>query len=155
MSDVKFDVTGLGEATFEKGHVLLEEGKAGGKVYVLKSGRVAIVAGGNEICKVSDPMTVFGEISLLLHTNVSANVIVDDVSTFYVIDDLIQHMKTHPNAAVHVAQVLAHRVVDMNKFYVQIKSELVKIENNPAAKASKRLWDYVLKMDSFWGREVL
>jgi len=155
MPNAKFDVNGLPEAKFDKGHVLLEEGKPGNKVYVLKDGSVAVVAGGNELCKVSEAMTMFGEISILLDSKASANVVVQETSTFYVIDDLMKYLTTNPQSAIHISQVLAKRLVEMNKVYVQIKTEVLKMEGNPAAKASKKLWGLILKMDAFWGREVV
>jgi len=139
MSKVVFETADLPEAKFEKGHALIEEGKPGAKVYVLKSGVVSVVAGGNVLARVSEPMTMFGEMSLLIDTKATANVIVEEPSTFYVIDDLMAYLITHPQSGIHIAQVLARRLVDMNKYYVQIKSEIVRIESNPATKASKAL----------------
>jgi hypothetical protein len=100
-------------------------------------------------------MTMFGEISILLETSASANVVVQEPSTFYVIDDLTKYLTANPKSAIHISQVLARRLVEMNKVYVQIKSEVMKMEGNPAAKASKKLWGLIVKMDAFWGREVV
>ncbi len=155
MSIASIHVSDLPEVTYEKGYLLFEEGKPGKSVYVLKEGQVSIVAGGNEICKVDDKDTIFGEISILLNCPASASVVVEQKATFHVIEDLKAYMHEQPDFAVHVSRILAKRVADMNKYYVQIKQELVKSESNPAARFSKKLWDLVVKVDRFWGREVL
>src|SRR5690606_2554366 len=106
------NVSNLEKSDFKKGHVLLEEGKPGKAVYVLDKGCVKIVADGNEICKVSEPMAIFGEISLLLNTSVSANVIVDVDSSFYVIEDFPKYLSENSDAALYLSRLLAQRLVD-------------------------------------------
>lgn len=155
MPDFKLNLTDLPEETYQKDDVLVEENATVPKVYVLKEGTVSVVAGGNEICQVSEPLTIFGEISKLLDTKASAKVVVAKPTTFYVIEDLQAYVQENPEAALHIAKVLAQRVVDMNQYYVQIKTELLKVDGSPAAKVSKRLWDVVVKLDRFWGREIL
>ena len=156
MPDFTFDVSDLLEVKFNKGDTVLEEGKPGELVYVLKEGAVRVETAGRELCKINEPLTIFGEISVLLETEHTADVIAEDDSTFYVIKDLVGYLRGSSEASLHVAKILATRVVNMNNTFVEVKNEIEQLQARGETGPSFRqgLLRIVQKMDEFWGRDI-
>jgi CRP/FNR family transcriptional regulator, cyclic AMP receptor protein len=156
MQEVIFDTEGLPEKNYKKGDVIFAEGREGSEAYILKEGSVSVTAGGNEICKVNHPGTIIGEISVLLEGEYSATVTAQEDTIFYVIDDLFGLFKTNPEICMNVAKLLALRLVNMNHHFAEIKYEIEMLQTNASTKqASSKLHRLMLKMDQFWGRDVL
>jgi CRP-like cAMP-binding protein len=149
------DVSGLPEEKFGGGATILEEGKEGRRVFVLKEGSVSVMAAGNELCKANAPGTIFGEISVLLDGTHTATVVAEEDCSFYVIDSLMNYLEEHPKTAIEVAKVLATRVMNMNLHYLEIKHEIERMQDDPAAASSSgRLFKILQKVDQFWGRNI-
>ena len=64
----------LPEAHFAPDDCLIQEGSPGGKLYVLISGEVVVLKGETEVARVSEPGSIFGEMSALLDLPYSATV---------------------------------------------------------------------------------
>jgi CRP-like cAMP-binding protein len=150
--EASLDVSGLPEVSFAQGDVVLEQGQTGSKVYILKSGSVAVLAGGNEICKFGEAGTVLGEISALLGGEISATVKAETEATFEVIDNLDTYCADHPGAGFYLARVLAQRVVNMNVLFADIRSEIKGMEAE--GKGTSKLWSFIERIDQFWATEV-
>lgn len=167
MVEFKFDVAGLPEKVYEKGTLLLVEGERSGKVMVLKQGTLSVQSGGIELVKISEPKTIFGEISVLLESEHSATVLAETKVTVYVIENLLEFVKANPLAAMYVAQVLANRLVNMNQHIIAVRNEVVKLQRErekltasataAAAKAENHsvLYKLVTKVDRFWSTDVI
>ena len=73
---------GLTVATFSLGEVIMQEGKPGGRLYVLLAGQVKVVAGHRSeeetVLHVMEPVEVFGEMSLLTEEPASATIVATD-----------------------------------------------------------------------------
>ncbi len=156
MKDIMLEIEGLPEKTFSKGEAVLEEGRPGTTVYILKDGSVSVTSAGSEICKINTPGTIFGEISALLNVEYTAAVTAEVETTFYVIDDLIALFKSNPDVCPDVARILALRVLNMNLLFAEIQHEIVGLQENSETKqASSKLNTLIQRMDEFWGRDIL
>lgn len=105
------------------GAVLLEEGRQAGVIYVLEAGTVEIIKRGQPITAVSQPGSVFGEISVLLAQGHMATVRVRSESRFRVIEDPLAFLRAHPDAAWHVAMLLAQRLSGTMEYLVDLKRQ--------------------------------
>ena len=114
---------GLKQVDVDAGSDIIQEGRREPKVFVLISGKVVIKAKDYEIAVIDAPGAIFGEISALMGSTPVATVTTVEPSSFYVIDDFMDFVYSNPEACVAVAQVLACRVVNMNKHLVYIKDE--------------------------------
>lgn len=151
MPAFQMKVAGLPEVQISAGTTILVEGQRSGKVYILKSGELAVSVGGRELCRVAEPTTIFGEMSVLLDSPATATVTVVKDASFYVIDDLVKHLRSDADSALHVAKILASRVANMNNSFVQFKGELEKLQSK-GLKGS--VLAAVARIDEFWGRDV-
>ncbi|MBX3748397.1 MAG: Crp/Fnr family transcriptional regulator [Verrucomicrobiae bacterium] len=106
---------------YPAGHVLLEEGRRGGVLYVLESGTVEILKAGVAISTVSHPGAVFGEVSSLLNQAPMATVRVTAECRFRVIDEPMAFLRAHPDAAMHVAMLLARRLGTVMEYLAELK----------------------------------
>ena len=121
---------GLKEITMDSGTTLIHAGTLNRNVYVLVSGKIRLLTKGYVVSEVDNPGTIFGEVSALLNAETTADVVVAEKSTFYVIEEFLDFIYKHPNACVSVAQILACRLVNMNNHFVYIKDQLALVENN-------------------------
>jgi len=155
MLEFEFDVTGLPVVEFVKGDIVMEEGKTGKCVYVLKEGAVSVATAGREICKINEPLTIFGEISILLETEHTATVTAEEDCVFHAIDDFVEFIKGQPESGLHVAKILCSRIANMNHTFIEIKNEIEELQADDNAGSVKgKLYDILVKMDTFWGRDV-
>jgi CRP/FNR family transcriptional regulator, cyclic AMP receptor protein len=155
MPEFTFEVSGLAETAFSKGDILLQEGKRGDAVFVLKEGAVKVTTAGRELCKVNVPLAIFGEISVLLDSDASATVSAETDCKCYVIRDFVGFLRNHPEAGLHVARVMAGRIVNMNNTFVEIKDQLAKAtKNSESSKSNSKVLELLAKMDQFWGQEL-
>jgi CRP-like cAMP-binding protein len=111
------------QRVFQPGSVLLEEGRRAGVLYVLESGTVEIMKGGVPISTVSHPGAVFGEVSLLLDEAHMATVRVVAESRLRIIDEPMAFLRAHPDAAMHVAMLLARRLSGVTAYMVDLKRQ--------------------------------
>ncbi len=121
---------GLKTVEIPCGQAIIAEGRATNKVFVLVRGKVVINANGHQIAQVDSPGTIFGEISALLKSEPVATVSTVENSAFYEIPDFLDFMKANPEVCVGVAQVLACRLVNMNKHFVHIKNQIGLLQKN-------------------------
>lgn len=123
------DIAGeLDERTFEEGELLLEEGKETPNVYILKEGALVVSIDGEEVNRVCNPETIFGEVSVLLESESTATVKALEPTTAWVIEDLGRFMDTHPTFARTVAKELARRLCNVNFSVSEMRASFKQLE---------------------------
>jgi len=111
-------------ATYREGETILNAGSKTGRLFILKSGAVAILKDSIEIATVDEPGAVLGEISALLDQPHSADVRTLEDSQFHVAD--ATQFAKDPNAMRYLAKNLARRLVAADDILVDVKNELEK-----------------------------
>jgi CRP-like cAMP-binding protein len=109
--------------TFEAGAVLLDEGPATGRIYVLASGEVEIAKGETSVARIVEPGSIFGEISALLGVGHSATVRAATVATAYEIVDAARFLDNSPELMRSVANLLARRLIDATTYLTDLKHQ--------------------------------
>jgi CRP/FNR family cyclic AMP-dependent transcriptional regulator len=109
--------------TFEPGTVLLEEGPATGRMYVLAGGEIEIAKGDVVVARVFDEGAIFGEISALLGVGHSATVRAATTVTAYEIEDAERFLDASPDLMRSVASLLARRLIDATTYLTDLKHQ--------------------------------
>jgi CRP-like cAMP-binding protein len=110
--------------TCQAGDLILRKGQAAGKVFILKQGAVEVIDGDERIGFANEPGTVFGEIGVLLDQPPMADVRVLEPSTFYVAAGKV-FLRVHREAALHVAELLARRLVAAHRRLDEVRRQLL------------------------------
>jgi CRP-like cAMP-binding protein len=109
--------------TIPAGESLLSEGSQGSSLFILIEGEVKVMKGGNEIARIAQPGAIFGEISALLGTSYSANVIAVTAVRAYRSDDAAAFISENPAIAMHTARVLAQRLYHATTYLADLKEQ--------------------------------
>jgi CRP/FNR family transcriptional regulator, cyclic AMP receptor protein len=126
MVDVATFLAGLATLpleAYQAGDLILRKGQTAGKVFILKEGAVEVLDGGERIGFADEPGTVFGEIGVLLDQPPMADVRVLEPSTFYVAAGKV-FLRVHRGAALHVAELLARRLVAAHRRLDEVRRRL-------------------------------
>jgi CRP-like cAMP-binding protein len=110
-------------AAYQPGETVLTAGSKTGLLLMLKKGAVAIVKGGIEMAKVTEPGAVFGELSALLDQPHTADVRALETTQFYVANANALLVR-NPVALLYVAAVLARRLDAANRTLIELKSQI-------------------------------
>ncbi|MEM9016075.1 MAG: Crp/Fnr family transcriptional regulator [Verrucomicrobiota bacterium] len=102
---------------FRVGEKILAEGTESEVLVVLKTGSVSVSREGIEVSSISEPGSVFGEISILIGGAHMATVTATEESEFYVIENGEQWVLHCPNFLPNLAFLLASRLKALT-FYV-------------------------------------
>ncbi len=121
MSEILAQCADLPEVQFAAGDVLLTEGTAGGTLYILVEGSVTVTKNGAEVAEVADPGAIFGEMSVLLETPISATVTASRDVRMRVADDPLAFLHRQPNMALHAARLLAARLQNATTYLADLK----------------------------------
>lgn len=89
---------------------LIEQGGRTGQLYVLKDGELEILRDGKHVTTIRTPGAVIGEMSILLDAPQTATVRAVSEVDFFVIDNAIEVLRTHPDWLLQIARLLAQRV---------------------------------------------
>jgi CRP/FNR family transcriptional regulator, cyclic AMP receptor protein len=108
--------------TYRAGDTILTAGSKTGRLLILKTGSVAVLNGSTEIARVDQPGAVIGEIAALLDLPHTADVRALTDSQFYVADATL--IDNDPATSRHVARILARRIVEANKNFVELRSQI-------------------------------
>lgn len=108
---------------FAAGAVLLDEGPATGRMYVLASGEIEITKGKVVVARVGDAGAIFGEISALLGLGHSATVRAATDVEAYEIVDAERFLAQSPQMMASVATLLARRLVDATTYLSDVKRQ--------------------------------
>jgi CRP/FNR family transcriptional regulator, cyclic AMP receptor protein len=129
----------LAAVTYQPGETVIADGSKTGRLLILKKGTVTIEKEGTEIAKVTEPGTVFGELSVLLDQPHAADVRALESSQFHVAN-AATFLEQNPMAVLYVATLLAHRLDGANRALIQLKSQLKSGEpHNVVAKTVSKM----------------
>ena len=105
------------------GTVLLSEGATSGHIYVLAEGRIEVVRGQTQVAVVSEPGSVFGEMSVLLDVPHTATVRALSSATVYAFADAAGFLRSDPEVAFAIARLLAQRLNSATTYLVDLKRQ--------------------------------
>ena len=100
----------LREDFLAPGMVLIEQGGRTGQLYVLKDGALEVSRDGKHVTTLRTRGAVIGEMSVLLDLPQSATVKAITGVDYYIIDNAIEVLRTHPEWLLQIARLLAQRV---------------------------------------------
>jgi CRP/FNR family transcriptional regulator, cyclic AMP receptor protein len=105
------------------GDLIIREGGATGRLYVLIEGSVEVVKGDVVVAAIAEPGAIFGEMAVLLNQGHSAGVRAASASTVYEIDDAAAFMRGRPEVALLVAQLLARRLYVATTYLADLRRQ--------------------------------
>lgn len=123
MREVLQHCIGGRELRLPAGSHLLREGETTGRLYVLMEGRLEVRKGDTVVATVTEPGAILGEMSVLLGQAHSASVAAARDSTVYLFDDAVAFLRSHPEIALLVAQLLAQRLYGATTYLADIKRQ--------------------------------
>jgi CRP/FNR family transcriptional regulator, cyclic AMP receptor protein len=135
-------LSALPVTTYHAGETILNDGSKTGRLFILKSGEVAVVKNSVELARVDQPGAVFGELAALLDQPHGADVRALQASDFHVAD--VKLLENDPIVLLGVASSLARRLVIANESFVALKNEIQTAPSpsavrNAIAKAETRM----------------
>jgi CRP/FNR family transcriptional regulator, cyclic AMP receptor protein len=108
-------------ATYRAGETVMTAGSKSGRLLILKRGAVVVLNDSIEIARVDEPGAVLGELSALLDQPHTADVQALEDSQFHVSDAALP--EKDPVMLLHVARILARRIVVANRSLVELKKQ--------------------------------
>ena len=117
------DIASLPTLDVPAGTHLIKEGVPMGRIYVLKHGAFDVVRNGVRVVAITEQGAFLGEISALLGTVPTANVVATQDSTVHVIDDAAAAVQRDPALTYAIAQLLARRLQAVTSYLVDIKRQ--------------------------------
>lgn len=103
--------------------VLMAEGARSGHLFVLIEGAIEVMKGDIRVDYVTEPGAVFGEIAALLDMGHTADVRAAKDSSLYVIEAPRAFLIEHPEAHLHVSELLARRVNNLVRYLADVKQQ--------------------------------
>ena len=113
--------SGAAQLAFDAGAVLLSEGRKTNRLYVLIEGSIEIVRDGVQVAMVSEPGSIFGEMSLLLDLPHTATVRALTKGRAYELEDAKTFLRSRPDTAIYLAELLAHRLNEATTIMVDLR----------------------------------
>lgn len=106
-----------------QGQALIEASVRRDRLYVLCEGAFEVVQHGVVVVRITDPGAFMGEISAVLGGTPSASVVATHDSAVHVIEHASETVRTHPELALAIARLMAHRLVAATAYLVDIKRQ--------------------------------
>ncbi len=108
---------------FTPGEVLLPEGPATDRMFILAAGEVEVLRGDTQVADIAIPGAIFGEIAALLGGSHTATVrAVTDVTAFR-IENARDLLMSHREISFHVSSILARRLTDATIYLADLKRQ--------------------------------
>jgi CRP/FNR family transcriptional regulator, cyclic AMP receptor protein len=123
-------LSALPVTTYHAGETIMSDGSKTGRLFILKSGEVAVLKNSAELARVDQPGAAFGELSALLDQPHLADVRALQDSDFHVAD--VTLLEKDPVLLLAVARTLARRFVIAHESLVALKNE-IQIGPSPSA----------------------
>jgi CRP/FNR family cyclic AMP-dependent transcriptional regulator len=114
---------GAPERTVARGEAIITFGDADPALFVLVSGALEVRRNGVTLAHLTDPGTIVGELSLLLGTRASADVVAVEPSVVRRLDDAEQLFRDVPEFGRHLAVVLARRLHRVTTFMGDLQEQ--------------------------------
>ena len=105
--------------TFCAGETIIKEATPGGTVFVLIKGEVKVSLHDKQIALVSSKGQIFGEIASIRGCNYGATVTATADCEFFIIDNIITHLKQNPEDSVSMMKILWERIANMNEAFTE------------------------------------
>ena len=131
---------------YPAGETILRAGSKTGRLLILNRGSVAIIKDSVEIARVAHPGAVIGELSVLLDQPHTADVRALEDSQFHVAEPAL--LGKDPVALLHVARILARRLVAANEALVELKKQIVAGQPSSTLKKITERIEKLLNADS-------
>ena len=100
--------------TFEPGFVLMQQGHHDHTLYILEWGAVEVVKDGKQLALISQPGSIFGDLSALLEIAHTATVRTVELSSLRVIPQAHIAFRSSARLTLLVAQQLARRFIGLD-----------------------------------------
>jgi CRP/FNR family transcriptional regulator, cyclic AMP receptor protein len=123
MDDVLTLCAELPTRSLEAGECLLEEGTPAGPMYVLVRGAVEVRKDGSTLLRIDTPGSFLGEVSALLGTRRSADVVATEPTEVRVIEEPSAALAADPQLVVAMARLLAHRLRAVTSYLADLKRQ--------------------------------
>ena len=123
MSSILEQSQEFAETALKSGDVLLAEGEKSGRLVVLVEGAIEVHRDGVTIAIVTDPGSVFGEMSILLDIPHTAEVRAATDAKVRIIDNAAEHMEKNPALVLPIARLLARRLQNSTTYLVDLKKQ--------------------------------
>lgn len=114
----------LPEISLIPGDYLITEGKKSGRFFILIEGSFEIIKQNMQINKVSEPGSVFGEISVLLNIPHLASVVALEKSRLYVVGNPKKFLASNNEISYFIAIILAQRLNTVTSTLIDIRHKL-------------------------------
>jgi CRP-like cAMP-binding protein len=108
---------------FGAGDIVIEQGTAGGPMFVIIQGEIEVLRDNVRVAKISEPGAVFGETHVLLGGPHSVTIRTLQPSSFAIIENPRQFLASSAEASLYVAEMLAARLNALNKYLVDVKRQ--------------------------------
>lgn len=108
---------------FAPGGVIIPEGPNLGRMFVLVEGEVEVLRGETQVVHIAEPGAIFGEIAALLGGPHTATVRAMAPSRLHVIADIDGELRANKELALHIARILARRLVEATTYLADVKAQ--------------------------------
>jgi CRP-like cAMP-binding protein len=108
---------------FKPGDVLLAEGPATDRMFILAAGEVEVLRGDTQVAQVAMPGAIFGEIAALLGGPHTATVRAVTDATAFRIENARSLLMGHREIGFHVSSILARRLTDATTNLADLKRQ--------------------------------
>src|ERR1700746_3350395 len=115
-------LSALPVTTYHAGETILSDGSKTGRLFILKSGKVAVLKNSAILARRDQPGAVFGELAALLDQPHGADVRALQDSDFHVAD--VKLLEEDSVALLGVARILARRLVTATERFMALKNEI-------------------------------
>ena len=115
---------------FAPGGIVIPEGPNLGRMYVLISGEVEVLRGETQVALISEPGAVFGEIAALLAGPHTATVRATAPARLHLISDIDAELRANKELALHIARILARRLVEATTYLADVKAQFAHREDH-------------------------
>ena len=105
------------------GTIIIEQDGDSPELLVLVSGTVEVKRDAQLVAVVDEPGAILGEVSMLLGSASTADVVARDAVTLAVVDDPEALFTEHPTLALFVARQLAERLARVTDYLADLKDE--------------------------------
>lgn len=105
------------------GEALLREGQRDDRLYVLASGAFDVVRDGVRVVRIAERGAFLGEMSAVLGTAPSADVVATEPSQVHVIDQASQTVQRDAALTLAIAQLLARRLQAVTAYLVDLQHQ--------------------------------
>ncbi len=113
----------LPRRNFGAGETIIAQDSTTGMLFFLIDGEVEVYKDDVPLADISEPGSVFGEMSALLGTSHRASVRTVTPSSFYIVEDGRRFLEDHPAVSMHVSEILARRLDALNKYLVDVRQQ--------------------------------